>query len=112
MVCLLNPEMESSHAARSARVFDWRDAYSYLGLWKVTATSQISRKTAIRHVSTHLLRLRARRLHLRVLVRRYNVTVGGTKRTLTYDTNGNLTEERLIGRSTRSYQWDSLNVSS
>ncbi len=37
------------------------------------------------------------------------MTVGGTERTLTYDTNGNLTEERVIGGSTRVYQWDSIN---
>ncbi len=37
------------------------------------------------------------------------MTVGGTERTLTYDTNGNVTEERVIGGSTRTYQWDSLN---
>ena len=33
----------------------------------------------------------------------------GTERTLTYDTNGNLTEEAVAGGSTRTYQWDSLN---
>jgi YD repeat-containing protein len=58
---------------------------------------------------THQITVNAQDQAKNTTIRRYNVTVGGTERTLTYDTNGNLTEERVAGGATRTYQWDSLN---
>jgi YD repeat-containing protein len=53
---------------------------------------------------THQITVNAQDQANNTTLRRYNVTVGGTERTLTYDTNGNLTEERVIGGSTRTYR--------
>ncbi len=41
--------------------------------------------------------------------RSYSFTVGGTKRTLEFDLNGNTVKEIVAGGSTRTYEWDALN---
>ncbi|MBU6303619.1 MAG: hypothetical protein KGS60_18895 [Verrucomicrobia bacterium] len=58
---------------------------------------------------THEITVTAQDQGNNTTLKRYNVTVGGTERTLTYDLNGNLTEEAVAGGATRVYQWDSLN---